>query len=205
MKYYMDFNLNSEKTVLLAGYARSETTWLTEAINHKNTYRYIFEPFHTKYVSDCKDLNPKQAIWPHTQSQYFYGLVEKVLSGQIQAHWSNRFNKKLIGGRRPVKIERANLFLKWLRQKFPSLPIVFLIRHPCAVAASQAKLVWPCTLRKYLIQINARLLRAFSQRWRNQKSIISPAAIASRITFFWCIDYIYLFSRLRKAKFISFL
>ena len=39
----LDWNGDLGRTVFLAGTARSGTTWLSELINHRNDYRYIFE------------------------------------------------------------------------------------------------------------------------------------------------------------------
>ncbi len=41
-----------------------------------------------------------------------------------------------------MKDIRANLMLKWVRDHFPDMPIVFLLRHPCAVAVSRVSQRW---------------------------------------------------------------
>jgi hypothetical protein len=43
---------------------------------------------------------------------------------------------------RLVKEVRASLFLKWIRNNFPNVPILYMFRHPCAVVHSWAKLGW---------------------------------------------------------------
>jgi len=39
-----------KKTVLLAGTARSGTTWVQEMINFDGSYRVLFELFHSKEI-----------------------------------------------------------------------------------------------------------------------------------------------------------
>lgn len=34
-------------------------------------------------------------------------------------------------------------FLKWLRIRFPKVPLLFILRHPCAVVLSRKELGWP--------------------------------------------------------------
>jgi hypothetical protein len=61
---------------------------------------------------------------------------------------------------------RANLFLKWLHGLFPEMPIVLLLRHPCAVAASRLRYDWHDDLNDFLEQdeLIADLLSPFRDR-----------------------------------------
>lgn len=43
---------------------------------------------------------------------------------------------------RLIKEIRANLFLKWMQQQFPQTPLLFILRHPCAVVLSRLQLRW---------------------------------------------------------------
>jgi hypothetical protein len=46
-----DLNNDFRNTIFLAGTGRSGTTWLSNIINYKNEYRYMFEPFQSKKVN----------------------------------------------------------------------------------------------------------------------------------------------------------
>ena len=47
--------------------------------------------------------------------------------------------RRRFASRRLLKDVLANLYLAWLRDTFPRMPIVMVIRHPIAVAASKGK------------------------------------------------------------------
>ena len=49
-KFYIDAH-NIKHTILIAGTGRSGTTWLSDTINYKNQFRYIFEPLHSNKVN----------------------------------------------------------------------------------------------------------------------------------------------------------
>jgi hypothetical protein len=47
---------------------------------------------------------------------------------------------------------RAQLFLRWIKQTFPEMPILLLLRHPCAVAKSRLQSCWGAHLDAFLAQ-----------------------------------------------------
>ena len=48
---YVDLEKGDHRSsVFLAGSGRSGTTWLSEIINHRRGYRYVFEPFNPREV-----------------------------------------------------------------------------------------------------------------------------------------------------------
>jgi hypothetical protein len=48
-----------------------------------------------------------------------------------------------------IKEIHSNLRLGWFRERFPYFPIVFMIRHPLAVAASRTRLQWRPSPERY--------------------------------------------------------
>lgn len=64
----------------------------------------------------------------------------------------DRFNESFLVRRRLVKEIRANVLLPWLHSVFPDVPIVLILRHPCAVALSRLSLRWGTTLDDFLSQ-----------------------------------------------------
>jgi hypothetical protein len=71
-----------------------------------------------------------------------YTYCLRVFSGSIRNKWIDRQVSTLFPKYRVIKEIRANLFLKWLHDNFPSIPILFLVRHPCAVVLSRMQLKW---------------------------------------------------------------
>ena len=128
--------------IFLAGCGRSGTTWLSEVVNYNNDFRIIFEPLR-------HDIGPPVArtlgYWPYLRPADrpadLVSEVHDVLTGGFSSVWSDRFGAR-DSSRLLVKEIRANFLLGWLRAAFPSMPMVFILRHPCAVAASELRLGW---------------------------------------------------------------
>lgn len=144
------------KTVFLAGTARSGTTWLSELINYRNDFRYIFEPFNPDRIPAIGPFGGRRYLRPRQDDPELIELARYVLSGRIRHSWTERFNRKLIADRRLIKDIRANLFLKWLNVHFPEMPIVLMLRHPFAVAHSYAKQGWRGSVETLLKQPSLR-------------------------------------------------
>lgn len=188
---FIDYNLDYKKSLFLAGSGRSGTTWLSEVINYKNEYRYIFEPFWGKEVSECKEFNDSQYIRPGNKEERFLQPIKAILSGKIRNKWTDKFNRRFISDRRLIKDIRANLFLRWLYETFPGIPIILIFRHPCAVASSGIKCKWKIELNKYLAQ--AELIEDFLSPFRaeienSQKLYESSGNSFENSIFNWCIE-----------------
>jgi hypothetical protein len=65
-----------------------------------------------------------------------------VFSGNIRNRWIDRDVDCILPKRRIAKEVRANLFLKWLNNAFPQVPMLFMMRHPCAVVLSRIQMSW---------------------------------------------------------------
>jgi hypothetical protein len=72
----------------------------------------------------------------------FTSFARKVFTGEIRNRWIDRQNERIYSRYRLIKEIRINLALKWLHDNFPEVPILFLMRHPCAVVASRMELGW---------------------------------------------------------------
>ncbi len=137
---YLDMGGDHRDTVLVAGAARSGTTWLSNILNHDNAFRSIFEPFNKTFVPEARSLRRRQYARADAEQQPFADGVARMMSGDVRNAWVDRHNRRLISERRMVKEVSANLLLGWMRRRFPGMPIVFVIRHPCAVARSRTRL-----------------------------------------------------------------
>ena len=189
--HYIDYDLRAKNTVFLAGTSRSGTTWLSNIINYNNDFRYIFEPFFEKEVEISQHFNEKQYIRPNSKNNYFLEQASLILSGRVRSEWSDRFNQRFISHQRLIKSIRANLFLKWLRLQFPNLPIIFLLRHPCAVAISKVKLNWQRSIKHYLAQeeLVADFLYPFlSETEESEKVYQTTGDSFTNHIFSWCIE-----------------
>ena len=170
--------------VFLAGSGRSGTTWLSEIINQGGGYRYVFEPFNPGKVGVFEHFNSKQYLRPGDGREEFLGPARLALTGALSDPWTDRFNTRLVARRRLIKDIRANLLLAWMRANFPGMPIVLLMRHPCAVVTSRLALGWRDNLDETMDQ--EELVEDFLLPVEDE--IRAAGDDFERHLFLWCID-----------------
>jgi hypothetical protein len=141
-KLYQDTDKDIRKSIMVAGAARSGTTWLGNIISSQIPCRIMFEPFHAKKVEAFRRFHYFQYMRPAEQNSELQSYCQKIFTGHIRHGWIDRKVEHLLPRHRLVKEIRANLFLKWIHTKFPEIPLLFIIRHPCAVVLSLMQLAW---------------------------------------------------------------
>ncbi|MEC4986423.1 MAG: sulfotransferase domain-containing protein, partial [Oscillatoria sp. PMC 1076.18] len=152
-------------------------------------YRYLFEPFNRLPICQ-KTLSCQLYLRPENKDREKIILAQSLLSGQIKdlsIDFRAIQQKKLIFEKRLIKAICANLFLKWLQVNFPGIPIILLIRHPCAVAISKIKRGWgkydPGVFLKKRPELVADYLQPF------QKEFEAANTNFEQYIFNWCINY----------------
>jgi Sulfotransferase family len=140
--FYRDTNRDERRSFIVAGTGRSGTTWLAEIIRSQIPCRLMFEPFNPRKVSAYRRFNYFQYMRPEERNAELREYCQTVVTGNIRNAWIDRGVSILRPQFRLIKDIRANLMLRWLCREFPSLPVVFLVRHPCAVVSSRMKLGW---------------------------------------------------------------
>jgi hypothetical protein len=134
--------VRAEQIVLVAGSARSGTTWVAELLNYDNSYRYLFEPFHPDQASFTRAWLPRQYVKPGETDPKFVGPALQVLLGEVRDMWIEQFDQNPTSLNRLVKEIWANLLLGWLCALVPSMKIVLVLRHPFSVVSSQLTNPW---------------------------------------------------------------
>ncbi|MHA2289286.1 MAG: sulfotransferase domain-containing protein [Promethearchaeota archaeon] len=195
-KLYIDRNQDYRKTLFVAGTGRSGTTWVANILNYNGDYRFMFEPFTPRYVQECMNFKYRQYIRPDNKDSKFLNPAKEILSGSIRNKWIDRFNKKLLCDYRLIKDIRANLFLKWIKTNFPEIPIILVLRHPCAVANSRLKLKWDNHLDILLAQqeLIDDFLMDFISEIGNCKTNFE------KHVFLWCIENYIPLKQFRKGE-----
>jgi hypothetical protein len=140
--FYRDSRRDERQSFLIAGTGRSGTTWLAELVCSQIPCRLMFEPFNPRKVSAYRQFNYFQYMRPDERDAELREFCQAVFTGGLRSRWIDRGVTVLRPRFRLVKEIRANLMLKWISTEFPAIPIVFIIRHPCAVVASRIKLGW---------------------------------------------------------------
>lgn len=173
-----------KRSIFLAGSGRSGTTWLSEIINQGGGYRFVFEPFNPAKVGAFGSFGSKQYLRPDDGRGEFLGPARLALTGALRDPWTDRFNGTFVARRRLIKDIRANLLLAWMRANFPGMPIVLLLRHPCAVVASRLALGWKGNLNETMEQ--EELVEDFLLPM--EAEIRAARDDFERHLFLWCID-----------------
>ena len=182
------FNIDSNnhrRTVFLAGTGRSGTTWIEEIINSRNEFRIMFEPFHSKKVDLFSNWNYRQYIRCNDRRDKFLKPATTIFRGEIEHKWIDMFKQEDSSRKkRLIKDIRAQLFLKWIKCNFPKIPIILLLRHPCAVANSKLKLGWESHLDDFLIQ--DKLMNDYLAPFKDE--IEHTESMFEKHIFMWCIE-----------------
>ena len=172
------------QTVFLAGTGRSGTTWIEEIINAQNDFRLMFEPFHSKKIDLIRGWNYRQYLRSNDRSAKFLEPATSILSGNLKNEWIDQFNKIVFPRKRLIKDIRAQLFLKWIKINFPEIPIILLLRHPCAVANSKLRLSWDTHLEDFLSQ--DELMDDFLNPFKNELENVND--LFDKHILLWCVE-----------------
>lgn len=149
---HLDLGGDHRDAVFVAGSGRSGTSWVAESVERCGGYRYVFEPFHPGKVPAARPFGYRRYLRPDDRRPSLLEPARRVLSGEVRGLWTDRFNRSLVARRRLIKDIRANLFAGWLAANFPEMPVVFVLRHPGAVAHSRTRLGWRSRLEEFLAQ-----------------------------------------------------
>jgi hypothetical protein len=183
-RFVFDRDPDHRKSIFIAGTGRSGGTWLSEIINQHNEYRLVFEPFHPKRTPWMKPFGERMYLRPEEDDPEFLKLARSIVTGRIRHPWTERFNRRFIARQRLIKEDFANLMMKWLQVNFPGMPLILLLRHPCAVAVSFVTheyrgAVLPLLERKGLVE---DFLHPYADAIRGAQDTFE------RTMFLWCVE-----------------
>jgi hypothetical protein len=184
MRLLIDRNCDHRRSIFIAGTGRSGGTWLSEIINQRKDYRFIFEPFHPKRTPWMKPFGERKYMRPEENDPEFLALAQRIVTGQVRHAWTERFNRRFITHERLIKEDYANLMMKWLHVNFPGMPLVLLLRHPCAVALSFVThqyrgAVMPLLEQEKLVEDH---LQPYVDEIRRARDTFE------RTVFLWCVE-----------------
>jgi hypothetical protein len=198
-RFFFDVNPGHYRTaIFLAGTGRNGGTWVSDIINYRNEYRYIFEPFRRDRVSICKNFRRRQYLRPDNQDGDFLEPAKAILSGKVRSDWTDSRNKRFFSNKRLIKDIRANLLLKWIHVNFPGVPIVLLFRHPCAYANSRLKQGYgpDAFIEDFLAQdeLMEDFLYPFGQAIEEMENVFEKHILQ------WCIEYYVPLKQFRRGE-----
>jgi len=134
-----------KKARIVSGDPRGGTTWLAQLLNELPGSALIWEPLAVSEVKEVHALKfqwrqfiPEDDSWPEAKE-----LMERILSGRLLSPYlcqQTTPRQLRQANHLLIKFCRANQLLPWLTKEFHfEVPPVYLVRHPCAVVASQLK------------------------------------------------------------------
>lgn len=196
---YFEENHDLRKTIIIEGVGRSGTTWLAENLAEILNYRLIFEPFKPEFVNIFKNMPYKEYLPPNYDNEEYLGIFSKILSGEIKNKWIDQDNRVFRPKGRVVKSIRASFYLKWIKNNFPEIPIIFMMRHPCAVTLSRTKLGWSESELDLFLKQDPLIqdhLRPYIDVITRAKSLIQKNACI------WCIQNLIAFNTMESDDWI---
>jgi hypothetical protein len=75
---------------MIAGTARSGTTWLAETVTSELSGRLVFEPFHSRLVADFRRFQYFQYMRPDDEDEQLLEFSRRVLTGRLRHPWTDR-------------------------------------------------------------------------------------------------------------------
>jgi hypothetical protein len=186
-----------EDTVVVAGVARSGTTWLAELVATLPGYKLMGEP--PAYGLDRPDHVPMHQP-PGSQNDELRSYLRDVMEGRQPGGWrldtDSRMQRIVRHGRRRrmvTKFIHGNRLLQWLAGTFDIGGIVLIVRHPCAVVASMQKYgAWyyatPTDASPGLEQIEKGLPDSLIQDMRVRLPI-RPKSNEEMLALRWALDH----------------
>lgn len=194
---YITATAELDKSVIIAGSGRSGTTWLSEIVNFNNEYRFIFEPIRPEVLPSLRHFCPKQYLRPDNHEEKYLQPIDDILHGRIRNAYLDKHNMRFFARRVLIKVIRGHLLLRWLHNNFPMIPIIFVLRHPCAVAMSKQRLGWDTEeLEGLLAQCN--LVEDFLEPYRGEMSAVRSAF--ERHVLIWCIENFVVLKQFQKNQ-----
>lgn len=139
--------INMADTIVIAGTPRSGTTWLMEVFAAIPGYTYLYEPINPIWFPKIRGVGFQSRTYLPPDTDWLEGkdYLEKTFTGRVFSllppykSEPEPIMHRLLGNKLIVKFVRLNRLLPWVAKRFQLRGIFFIIRHPCAVVASQLK------------------------------------------------------------------
>jgi hypothetical protein len=126
-----------EPPIWIVGDGRSGTTWVANAVNYRNTYRYLFEPFHPDFVPAAAPFGKYRYLRPAERHDDAYEFAGAVFDGRVLHRRVDKLNRSIVYRGLLIKDIFTHLALGWADEWFPDVRKILLLRHPFAVALSK--------------------------------------------------------------------
>jgi len=136
---FLERNHNPARSALVLGSGRSGTTWLAEVIARQCGSRVLFEPFHPRLGDLNRGLKLLKLFMAPGERDSETRPIERVLAGRVRHRQIDHIQSPRLPGGRVIKDIHATNLAPWLRETYPEIPLIYLVRHPLAASASRLR------------------------------------------------------------------
>jgi hypothetical protein len=197
----VDVGGSPDDTIVVAGSARSGTTWVGDVVAQATNSRIVFEPFlidrHGDFVLSRTRRLPARVLRNYQlhipasagpQERHF-AQMDRILRGQVGSFWSEMQARPGVFRHRVVKEVRANLFLGYLATNWPAIRILLVLRDPYQVIASQLAKIregWKFDWNKEDVLSQEALMHEWLAPF--ESTIVGAVGLVERLANKWCIE-----------------
>ena len=177
---------SDSSVVFVAGAGLNSVRAVAEHIDVDGRFAHFVEPFNTFRRTGTQAFHFGLYLRTDASDERHLHYTRQVLRGEqiLPQGPADRFDA---GGRRLLVREvRGNLWLGWLKQNFPETRLIFVVRHPCAIASSWTLLEVPTRIPSQL-----RSKPLMEDHLGPFRSLIEQAMpdVFERQVVAWCIQY----------------
>jgi hypothetical protein len=138
---------DQDSVFMVTSSPRSGSTLLTQVLAAIPNSCVLFEPLQLKEVPEAKAAQFTWRTYVDPDQAWCEGkaFLKRVFEGRVINEWTTKemsFGAAYKATRMIVKFVRANRLLPWICRTFELPSPILLIRHPCAVIASQLNYGW---------------------------------------------------------------
>ncbi len=184
----------ASSTIILAGSGRSGTTWVGDLLAASAGIQQIFEPLIPLWNEQVRELTGWDRTDPYFREIYlrpggdypgWRSHLEAILTGKYRNYWTDFQRDAMFPRRFLVKEIRMNLMLGYVIDQF-HCPVVYLLRHPCAVINSRLSLPipWHADVRDILVQ--EELVEDYLRDWK--KEIEQEKDLLGAHAVWWAVE-----------------
>ncbi len=148
LEYYNSFTsrYNHKDAIIIAANPRGGSTWLSDLLSKLDNTTTLYEPLNLTHPEVKRlSLSWRQYMPQNGEWEELHAYLDKLFTGRSLDPWMTLHPMSRNKGLSSVlttktwllKFCRLNLMLPWLVDNFDVRPPIFLLRHPCAVVASQ--------------------------------------------------------------------
>ncbi|MCB9434285.1 MAG: sulfotransferase [Ardenticatenaceae bacterium] len=147
LRNYLAGRFDERDVFILTSSPRSGSTLLGQILGAIPDSCTLFEPLHLRNVPEAEAAGFSWRTFVPRDEKWIEGeaYLKRVFEGRIVNDWTAReisFRQAYKSKRLIVKFVRANRLLPWICQNFEIPAPILLLRHPCAVIASQLNYGW---------------------------------------------------------------